>query len=92
VCIVAQGLCKTTDGKRAAFHDIMIATDAVKEYVIKNDLEAITQIMLRSEFEGMTTMNKALYNLYQEGRITEETALEKSPTPNEMAQFLRGRI
>ncbi|MDJ1177480.1 type IV pilus twitching motility protein PilT [Roseofilum sp. BLCC_M91] len=92
VAIIAQGLCKTTDGKRAAFHDIMIATDAVKEYVIKNDLEAITQIMLRSEFEGMTTMNKALYNLYQEGRITEETALEKSPTPNEMAQFLRGRI
>ncbi|MDJ1182714.1 type IV pilus twitching motility protein PilT [Roseofilum casamattae] len=92
VSIIAQGLCKTTDGKRAAFHDILIATDAVKEYVIKNDLEEITQVMLRSEFEGMTTMNKALYNLYQEGRITEETALEKSPTPNEMAQFLRGRI
>ena len=48
--------------------------------------------MLKSEFDGMTTMNKALFNLYQEGRITEETALEMSPTPNEMAQFLRGRI
>lgn len=92
VAIIAQGLCKTTDGKRAAFHDILIATDAVKEYVVKGDLEAIEQIMLRSEFDGMTTMNKALYNLYQEGRITEETALDKSPTPNEMAQFLRGRI
>ena len=92
VSIIAQGLCKTTDGKRAAFHDILIATDAVKEYVVRNELEEITQVMLRSEFEGMTTMNKALYNLYQEGRITEETALEKSPTPNEMAQFLRGRI
>jgi twitching motility protein PilT len=40
----------------------------------------------------MTTMNKSLLKLYQEGRITEETALEKSPTPNEMAQFLRGRV
>jgi len=92
VAIVAQGLCKTTDGKRAAFHDILIATDAVKEYVVKEQLEEITQIMLRSDFDGMITMNKALYNLYLEGRITEETALEKSPTPNEMAQFLRGRI
>lgn len=92
VAIIAQGLCKTTDGKRAAFHDIMIATDAVKEYVMKGDLEAIEQIMLRSEFDGMTTMNKALLGLYQEGRITEEIALEKSPTPNEMAQFLRGRV
>ncbi len=85
VAIVAQGLCKTTDGKRAAFHDILIATDAVKEYVVKGQLEEITQIMLRSDFDGMITMNKALYNLYLEGRITEETALEKSPTPNEMA-------
>jgi len=92
VAIVAQGLCKTTDGKRTAFHDILIATDAVKEYVVKGQLDEITQIMLRSEFEGMTTMNKALYNLYKESRSTEETALDKSPTPNEMAQFLRGRI
>ncbi len=92
IAIIAQGLCKTTDGKRAAFHDILVATDAVKEYVVKGELEAITEIMLRSEFDGMITMNKALYRLYQEGRITEETALEKSPTPNEMAQFLRGRM
>ena len=92
VAIVAQGLCKTTDGKRAAFHDILIATDAIKEYVIQGQMEEITQVMLRSEFDGMTTMNKALLELYQEGRITEETALDKSPTPNEMAQFLRGRL
>jgi len=29
VSIVAQGLCRTTDGKRAAFHDIMINTETV---------------------------------------------------------------
>ena len=92
IAIIAQGLCKTTDGKRAAFHDILIATDAVKEYIVQEKLEEITQIMLRSEFDGMITMNKALFDLYQEGRITEEVAMEKSPTPNEMAQFLRGRI
>ncbi|HEY9690442.1 MAG TPA: type IV pili twitching motility protein PilT, partial [Coleofasciculaceae cyanobacterium] len=92
VAIIAQGLCKTTDGKRAAYHDILIATDAIKEYIIKGEMEEINQVMLKSEFDGMITMNKALFNLYQEGRITEETALENSPTPNEMAQFLRGRV
>jgi len=55
-------------------------------------MEEINQVMLKSEFDGMITMNKALFNLYQEGRITEEVALENSPTPNEMAQFLRGRV
>jgi twitching motility protein PilT len=40
----------------------------------------------------MVTMNKSLFNLYQEGRITEEVALEMSPAQNEMAMMLRGRI
>jgi twitching motility protein PilT len=92
MAIVAQGLCKTTDGKRAAFHDILITTDAIKEYILRGQYEEITQIMVRSSFDGMQTMNQALYALYSEGRITEEEALEKSPTPNEMAQMLRGRV
>lgn len=92
VAIIAQLLCKTTDGKRAAFHDILINTDVVKEYIMKSQGEEIQQIMLKDTYEGMTTMNKSLYGLYQEGRITEEICLEVSPFPNEMAQMLRGRV
>jgi len=92
VAIIAQGLCKTTDGKRAAYHDILINTEAIKEYIVQGKYEEISGIMLKSKFDGMQTMNQALLALYQEGRITEEEALEKSPTPNEMAQFLRGRV
>jgi twitching motility protein PilT len=40
----------------------------------------------------MCTMNQCLFELYQSGRIDEETALENSPKPNEMAQILRGRV
>lgn len=92
VAIIAQLLCKTTDGKRAAFHDILINTDVVKEYIMKGQSEEINQIMLKDTYEGMTTMNKSLYQLYQEGRITEEICLENSPTANEMSQMLRGRV
>ncbi len=92
VAVIAQLLCKTTDGKRAAFHDILINTDVVKEYILKDQYEDINQIMLKDTYEGMTTMNRSLYELYQEGRITEEIAIDQSPSPNEMAQMLRGRI
>ncbi|MEM1171283.1 MAG: type IV pilus twitching motility protein PilT [Cyanobacteria bacterium P01_H01_bin.35] len=92
VAIIAQLLCKTTDGKRAAFHDILINTDVIKEYILKDQYEDINQIMLKDTYEGMTTMNRSLYDLYQEGRITEEIAINQSPSPNEMAQMLRGRI
>ncbi|MBC5797326.1 type IV pilus twitching motility protein PilT [Sphaerospermopsis sp. LEGE 00249] len=92
VAVIAQGLCRTTDGKRAAFHDILINTEAVKEWIKDAKYDEIGELMKQAGFDGMITMNQALFNLYQEGRITEETAIEMSPTPNEMMQFLRGRV
>ncbi|MEO0688396.1 MAG: ATPase, T2SS/T4P/T4SS family, partial [Cyanobacteria bacterium J06649_11] len=92
VAVISQGLCRTTDGKRAAFHDILINTEAVKDWIKDSKYDEISELMNQASFDGMITMNKSLFNLYQEGRITEETALEMSPTPNEMAQMLRGRV
>ena len=92
VAVIAQGLCRTTDGKRAAFHDIMINTDAIKDYIRRGEIDEIEAIIPRCTFDGMCSMNQSLYKLYEAGRITEETALEHSPKPNEMAQILRGRV
>jgi twitching motility protein PilT len=92
VSVISQGLCRTTDGKRAAYHDILINTETVKDYIMGNKYEEIHELMLDGEFDGMITMNKSLFNLYEEGRITEETALEHSPTRNEMAMMLRGKF
>jgi twitching motility protein PilT len=92
VAVIAQGLCRTTDGKRAAFHDILINTDAIKDYIRKGDIDEIEAIIPRCTFDGMCTMNQSLYKLYEEGKITEEVALEMSPKSNEMAQMLRGRV
>ncbi|APB34576.1 twitching mobility protein [Gloeomargarita lithophora Alchichica-D10] len=91
VGVIAQALVRTTDGKRAAIHEIMINTDAIKDYIRRDEVEEIEQIIPRSGFDGMCTMNQCLQRLYEEGRITEETALESSPKPNEMAMILRGR-
>jgi twitching motility protein PilT len=92
LAVIAQGLCRTTDGKRAAYHDILINTETVKDYVRDGKYDEIAPLMSEGEFDGMITMNKSLFGLYQEGRITEETALELSPTQNEMAMMLRGKI
>ena len=92
VSVIAQGLCRTTDGKRAAFHDILINTDAIKDYIMRGDLDEVEALIPKCNFDGMCTMNQSIYALYESGRITEETALEMSPRQNEMAQMLRGRI
>jgi twitching motility protein PilT len=93
VAVIAQGLCRTTDGKRAAFHDILINTETVKDYIRKGQNDEITEIMADSDFDGMITMNKSLFNLYQEGRITEETLPWKCRLlRTRWLMMLRGRV
>jgi twitching motility protein PilT len=89
--VIAQGLLKTTDGKRCAFHDILINTDACKDYIQRGELDEIEEIMARSGFDGMQTSNQALLKLVQDGRVEAEDALAQSLKPNELAQALRGR-
>ncbi|NEO30491.1 MAG: PilT/PilU family type 4a pilus ATPase [Symploca sp. SIO3C6] len=91
VAVISQGLSRTTDGKRAAFHDILVNTETMKDYIRDGKYEEMTNLMVNGAYDGMVTMNQSLFNLYQEGRITEETAMELSPAHNEMAQMLRGR-
>lgn len=92
VGVVAQSLVRTTDGKRAAVHEIMINTDAIKDYILRGEVDEIEAMIPQCTYDGMCTMNQCLQELYETGRIDEETALEMSPKPNEMAQILRGRI
>ena len=89
--VIAQGLLKTTDGKRAAYHDILINTDACKDYIQRGELDEIEEIMKRSAFDGMQTANQALQQLVEASRVTPEDALAQSLKPNELAQALRGR-
>ena len=89
--VIAQGLLKTTDGKRAAFHDILINTDACRDYIQRGELEEIEQIMERSGFDGMQTANQALLQLVEDGRVSAGDAIAQSLKPNELAQALRGK-
>ena len=89
--VVSQGLIRTTDGKRAAFHDILINTEACKDYIQRGALDEVEEIMERSGFDGMVTTNQSLLELVQDGRVEAENAVAVSLKPNELAQALRGR-
>ena len=92
VAVISQGLCRTTDGKRAAYHDILVNTETVKDYITGSKYDEIHQLMIDGGYDGMVTTNQSLFMLYEDGKITEDIALECSPTPNEMAMMLRGRF
>ena len=87
----AQGLIRTTDGKRAAYHDILINTDACKDYIQRGALDEVEEIMERSGFDGMVTSNQSLLKLVEQGRVEADAAVAVSLKPNELSQALRGR-
>ena len=89
--VIAQGLIRTTDGKRAAYHDILLNTDACKDYIQRGALDEVEEIMERSGFDGMMTTNQSLQALVESGRVEGEKAVSVSLKPNELAQALRGR-
>lgn len=91
LAVLSQGLIKTTDGKRAAYFDFFINTDACRDYIQRGQLDEIEAIMARSAFDGMITINQSLAQLVEQGRATAEDAMQQSPKPNELAQTLRGR-
>ncbi len=91
LAVIAQGLLRTTDQQRAAFHDILINTDACKDYIQRGELTEIEEIMARSGFDGMQTANQALLELVESGRVHADDALAQSLRPNELVQALRGK-
>jgi twitching motility protein PilT len=92
VSIISQGLCRTTDGKRSAYHDILVNTETVKDYIRYGKYEEIHELMKIGEYDGMITTNQSLFNLYQEGMIIEEVALQSSPSAHELSMMMRGRL
>ena len=89
--VISQGLIRTTDGKRAAFHDILINTEACKDYIQRGALDEVEEIMGRSGFDGMITANQCLQDLVEQERVEPDHAVAQSLKPNELAQALRGR-
>ena len=89
--VISQGLIRTTDGKRAAFHDILINTEACKDYIQRGSLDVVEEIMECSGFDGMINANQSLQDLVEQNRVEPDDAVAQSLKPNEVALALRGR-
>jgi hypothetical protein len=69
--VVSQGLIKTREGQRTAYLDILLNTDACRDDIQRGELDAIEEIMRRSRFDGMQTINQSLLDLVNDGRVEE---------------------
>ena len=81
---VSQRLVPTVDGKRAAAIEVLLGTPMVCDLILKGEINAIKEVMQKSENIGMRTFDAALYHLYKEERITLEETLRNADSPNNL--------
>ena len=79
---ISQRLIPTVDGKRCAAIEVLLGTPMIAELILRGELDGIKEVMQKSENIGMKTFDTALFELYQEGLISEEEALRNADSPN----------
>lgn len=88
---VSQKLVKRTDGKgRVPATEVLVVTPAIKDYIIRDEIEKIYELINMGDYDGMMSMNMSLLKLVKSDLITNQTALQASDTPTEMEIMLKG--
>jgi len=89
--VVSQRLVKTVDGKRAAAIEIMKQTPRIADLIIENrDYEILDTIEEGKEVYGSQSFDQALLDLYFQGKIDKDVALEHATNPSDMKLKFHG--
>ncbi|MBP8868009.1 MAG: PilT/PilU family type 4a pilus ATPase [Propionivibrio sp.] len=83
--MVSQRLLPKKDGKgRVAAIEIMLNSPLISDLIFKGEVHEIKEIMKKSRELGMQTFDQALFDLYENGRITYEDALRNADSINDL--------
>lgn len=83
--VISQQLVPSIDEKMIPVFEIMTVTPAIRNMIRENKVPQIDGVVYSSNREDMISMDSSLLKLYQEGKITKETALVYASNP-EMLQ------
>lgn len=76
--VISQRLVTGVDSKRVAAVEILINTPHISELILKGAVDELRTAMESSGAQGVQTFDMALFNLYKEGRIELEEALNNA--------------
>lgn len=82
--VISQRLIPTIDDSRVAAIEVMLNSPLIQDMILNQDVGGIKPIMAKSRELGMQTFDQALFDLYQSGRITLDTALANADSVNEL--------
>jgi twitching motility protein PilT len=91
--VISQRLVKRADGAgRVPAVEVLISTAFVRECIVTPEKTRLIResIALGTSQYGMQTFDQSLYDLYQQGLITYETALENASNPDDFKLRIQG--
>lgn len=86
--VVSQQLLPTVEERQVAAFEIMFCNNAIRNMIREAKTHQIDSAIYSSAAQGMVSMDTSIFNLYQEGKITQETALLYSMNQNVMKKKL----
>lgn len=89
--IVGQRLITSKDGEsRYPVTEMLIGTSLVRKLVADGKISDVYKAMEQGSYYGMHTFDQNLLNLYKDGKVTLEEALDKSSNPDDLTLKLKG--
>ena len=89
--VVSQRLVPTLDGGRIAAVEVMVHTSRIAELIAENrDFEITDAIAEGRDIYKSQTFDQHLYDLVEQGTISEETALEFATSPSDIKLWMEG--
>ena len=88
--IVAQQLVSRIDGKgRYPAMEILLGTPLVSDLIRKGEVHKLKELMQGSRELGMRTFDQALFDLYTEGKISYDDAINSADSKNEVRLMIK---
>ena len=87
----SQKLLPRKDGQgRVPAYELMMMTPTIKDFILKDELEQVYQMVKKGSHEEMITFNMCLLNLLEHNIITEDVAMMASTNKVEMGHYIKG--
>ena len=67
----------------------MLNSPLISDLIFKGEVHEIKEIMKKSRELGMQTFDQALFDLYEEGRISYEDALRNADSVNDLRLMIK---
>ncbi len=87
-CVISQKLVPSQDGKRVLAKEVLLANSSVRAAIRNNNIGEIYQMLMEGRDRGMNTMEQDLKRLFDEGKISKESALNYANNKSKMVQLL----